>query len=290
MKNNNFLSWLRQWYILIIIFIIYIPLVFIIFLSFTNASDKGNIDNDFIWNGGNNFTDLVNNSDFVTSLLNSLIIAIVVTPISLIISTLACFGLWHAAKVYRSSSIFLSKVSVVTPDIINGVSLLLLFSVTWIAIGFDFGFTTLILAHISFSVPYGMITIYPRMIKMNNNLIYASNDLGYNQIQTFFKVIIPYLLPSIIAAGAIIFSISFDDFIISSLINGRITTISIDIFSMAKGIKMWAVTFGALVVLTTIAVIIIISIFKAKKINKNTSSKKMFKYNNSIRSGYEKSQ
>jgi predicted RND superfamily exporter protein len=59
---------------------------------------------------------------------------------------------------------------------------------------------------------------------------------------------------------------------------------------MAKGIKMWAVTFGALVVLTTIAVIIIISIFKAKKINKNTSSKKMFKYNNSIRSGYEKSQ
>ncbi len=287
MKNKNFLSWLRQWYILLIILIIYIPLIFIVFLSFTNASDKGNVGAPG-WNAGDNFTNLFNNTGFLGSFFNSLIIGVIITPIALIISTLACFGLWNATKLYRGSSMLLSKVSVLTPDIINGVSLLLLFSVTWIALGFNFGFITLIFAHISFTVPYGMITIYPRMIKMNQNLIYASNDLGYNQFQTFIKIIIPYLLPAIIGAGAIIFAISFDDFIISNLINGRITTISIDIFTMAKGIKMWAVTFGALVVFATVIGILIISIFKVKKINKNTNSKKMFNYNNIVRSSHEK--
>lgn len=87
-------------------------------------------------------------------------------------------------------------------------------------------------------------------------------DLGYSQIVTFFKVTIPFLLPAIFSAAAIVFSMSFDDFIITKLVGGKVNTISTEIYSMAKGIKMWAVTFGAIIVLIGIIITIIIGIKK----------------------------
>ena len=125
----------------------------------------------------------------------------------------------------------------VVPDIITGISLALLFSITIIPMGVNLGFATIILAHISFCTPYAILIIYPRMMKMKKNLILASMDLGYSKIYTFFKVIVPFLMPAIISASAIVFSISFDDFIITKLVGGKVSTISTEMYTMAKGIK-----------------------------------------------------
>jgi spermidine/putrescine transport system permease protein len=78
-----------------------------------------------------------------------------------------------------------SKFTIVNPEAITGISLALLFTSTWVALGMNLGFFTVILAHISFCTPYAIVTIYPRMAKMNTNLIYASYDLGYSKVQTF---------------------------------------------------------------------------------------------------------
>ncbi len=249
---NNFLSFLRKSYIYIILILIYIPLIFIVILSFTQASDKGNISDSFSFDGGQNYLKLFTNDDFVNALVNTIVISVIVVPISTIIAVLTCFGIWNSKKVYQSGVLSSSKINIVNPDVITGISLALLFSSTWIAIGLNLGFFTVILSHISFCTPYAIIVIYPRMQKMNHNLILASYDLGYNKLATFFKVTIPFLLPAIISGAAIVFAMSFDDFIITNLTRGRVTTISTQLYAMRKGIKAWAVTFGAIIIMITL--------------------------------------
>lgn len=275
---NKFLSGLRKSYIFIIISIIYIPLILIVFMSFTKPSDKGNINLAFEWNGGQNYIELFKNSEFLNAFANTAIILIFTVPISTIIATLACFGIWNAKQVYKNTVIGSSKFNVAIPEIISGIALALLFSVTFVAAGINLGFITIILAHISFCTPYAIMIIYPRMQKMNKNLILASIDLGYTKLQTFFKVTIPYLMPAILSGAAMVFAMSFDDFIITKLVGGRISTISTEMYSMAKGIKSWAVTFGAIVVMISFAVTGIIAIVKFSKIKneKRIKNKKRF--------------
>ncbi len=278
MKLNKVRNFFRQSYIIILLSLIYIPLVVIVFLSFTTPSIKGNITNSFDWNSGENYIDLFKNNDFLNALANTAIIIVFVVPISVIIATLTCFGIWNSKKFYQNSVLGVSKVNIVIPDVISGICLALLFSVTWISwFKSDLGFVTIILAHISFCTPYAIILIFPRMQKMKRNLILASQDLGYSKLQTFFKVIIPFILPSILSASAIVFGMSFDDFIITKLVGGKVSTISTEMYTMAKGIKAWAVTFGAILVMASFVIVAIVAIrksVKAKNISKNLSTKK----------------
>ncbi|MDE6289604.1 MAG: ABC transporter permease [Ureaplasma sp.] len=275
---NKVRNFFRQSYIIILLSLIYIPLVVIVFLSFTTPSIKGNITNSFDWNSGENYIDLFKNNDFLNALANTAIIIVFVVPISVIIATLTCFGIWNSKKFYQNSVLGVSKVNIVIPDVISGICLALLFSVTWISwFKSDLGFVTIILAHISFCTPYAIILIFPRMQKMKRNLILASQDLGYSKLQTFFKVIIPFILPSILSASAIVFGMSFDDFIITKLVGGKVSTISTEMYTMAKGIKAWAVTFGAILVMASFVIVAIVAIrksVKAKNISKNLSTKK----------------
>jgi spermidine/putrescine transport system permease protein len=150
---------------------------------------------------------------------------------------------------------------------------MLLFTSTVVPMGINLGFFTVILAHISFGVPYAIIAIYPRMQKMNMNLIYAAEDCGYNKFQTFMKVIIPYLMPAIITGATIAIAMSMDDFVITNLTNGSFQTIGTAIYSTRKGIKAWVVTFGAIIVLITIAVIVYKSIAQTIKDRINNKNK-----------------
>lgn len=275
-KNRlySFLSFLKRSYILIILLLIYIPLIVVLFLSFTVPSIKGNITNGFDWNSGDNYIQLFKNSQFLNALLNTFIIVIVVVPVSVIIAILTCFGIWSSKKFYKGSILGMSKTNIVIPDAIIGICLAILFSVTWISwFNLNLGFITIILAHISFCTPYAILIIFPRMQKMKRNLILASQDLGYSKFKTFFKVTIPFLLPAILSASVIVLSMSFDDFIITKLVGGKVNTISTELYSMAKGIKAWAVTFGSILIILSILISSAIAIRKII-ISKNISNKK----------------
>lgn len=272
---SKLLEVFKKSYIFIILSIIYIPLIIVIFLSFTDPSNKGNINLNFSFNNGENWVMLFKNDEFLNALANTAIIIVFTVPISTIIATIACFGIWNAKTFYKNIALGSSKLNMIIPDIITGISLALLFSITIIPLGVNLGFATVILAHISFCTPYAILIIYPRMIKMKKNLILASMDLGYSKIYTFFKVIIPFLLPAIISAAAIVFSISFDDFIITKLIGGKVSTISTEMYTMAKGIKAWAVTFGAIIVIFIFILAFIIGINKYLKEHKHSSNNKL---------------
>lgn len=271
--KNRFLSWLKNSYILLIIAVTYIPLVVVVILSFTAPSVKGNLNLGFEFNGGENWLTLFKNDEFMNALGNTAIIVSLTVPISTIIATVTCFGIWNSKQIYSTSVMGASKFNMVIPDVITGIGLALLFSITIIPLSINLGFATVVLSHISFCTPYAIVVIYPRMQKMNKNLILASMDLGYSQITTFFKVTVPFLFPAILSGAAIVFSLSFDDFIITKLVGGNVNTISTEIYSMAKGIKMWAVTFGAIVVVFSLLITTIIAI--KKYINKVSKNKEM---------------
>ena len=265
LDKNNILAFLRRSYIFIILGIIYVPLIFIVILSFAGVSPKGNIILDFSNPTGENWENLFQETDFTSSLLNTISVAALVTPISVIIGITTCFGMWHAKNRVKKSLRAASTVNMSIPDVITGVSLTLLFSSVWLPLGLDYGYTTVVISHISFTTPYAITTIYPRMISLKQNLINASNDLGASKLRTFFKVIIPHLMPAIIGACIIVIAISFDDFVITLLVSGNFRTISSAIYLSAKGIKAWIVTFGAILVVSFIIGSFIIAALKISK-------------------------
>lgn len=273
-RNNNFLNWLKKSYIYIVLLVIYIPLIFIIILSFNGQTEKGNINVNFGVPTIENYLFIIQDNEFLTALLNSFLVVLIVTPLATIIATMTCFGIWNSKNTYKSAIMSASKITIVNPEPITGISLALLFASTWTAVGLNLGYFTVVLAHLSFCTPYAIITIYPRMAKMPKNLILASYDLGYSKIATFFKVTIPYLLPAILSGAAIATAMSLDDFVITILVNGNFNTIGTAIYSTRKGIKAWVVTFGAIVVILTIVVMIIVGIVKKyKEVNSRKNKK-----------------
>ena len=261
MHKKKIFSWkqfLAKWYILIILALIYIPLIFIIFLSFNQGSPiKGNVNVKFgHWTVANYLT-LFLNPSFTHSLTASLIVAVIVVPICVILAVMVCFGMWSNWKGYTKIVLGISNLSIAIPSVINGIALVILFSFTWIALGFNYGYITIVLAQVSFATPYAIVFIYPKLQKFDINLLYASEYLGYTKFMTFWKIVIPYLIPSILLASVIVFTQSFDDYVITSLVEGRVSVIAVNLYTMNKGIQVWAVTFGAIVMFITFAIIIV---------------------------------
>lgn len=263
--KKRFGWFIRRFYIFLILAIIYIPLIVIILLSFNGQTDRGNIVMNFGVPDVINYIQLFKDNDFLNALLNSVIISVIVVPISVLIAVITCFGIWNSKNRYVNAIVGSSKVSIAIPEPITAISLALSFSSTVVPLGLNFGMFTVCLAHISFCTPYAIVAIYPKMQKLNRNLVWASYDLGYSRVKTFFKVIIPHLAPALLSASAIVLAMSLDDFIITSLINGSTQTLSTAIYTTRKGIKAWVVTFGALLVIITAIVVIIVSIVKVRK-------------------------
>ena len=268
----KFVNYLKRWYVLLVLLAIYIPLVLIILISFNGETSRGNIKLNFDVPTFINYINLFQNDQFINALLNSLLLSAIVTPFSLLFGVLTCYGLWKSRNCVKNFVLNASRFSIMSPEVITGISLVLLFSSMLISIGFSFGFFTVVLSHISFCTPYVIITIYPRMMKMNNNLILASYDMGYSKIKTFLKIIVPHLLPSIFTATIIVIAMSWDDFIITNMVNGSWQTLGVAIYMTRKGIKAWVVTFGAILTILNITIMIIATIIKTKK-NKNMKRK-----------------
>lgn len=269
MDKSKASRFFKKFYIYFVLILIYLPLIFIVILSFSQPTAKGNINVNFTSPTFVNYLNLFKNDEFLNGLMNSVILSIIVVPISLFIGLITCLGIWKASKRTRKIVSVINTTSISSPEVITGISLALLFATTWIPLGLNLGFVTIILAHISFCVPYAIVTIYPRMAKMKESIVLASYDLGHSRTTTLFKVIIPYLMPAILSATAIVVAMSFDDFIITSLVNGSTQTIGTLIYSTRKGIKAWVVTFGAITLIITFIVVLIMTLRKYFVLKKN---------------------
>jgi len=195
-------------------------------------------------------------ANLLESSVNSLIIAIVATAAATIIGTLAAYGLWKRGSGWLSGSLYLSLV---TPEIVTGASLLALFQWIFSFANLRLGMHTVILAHVGFSLAYVVVVVLARLRSYDRTLEEAALDLGATEWRAFRRVTLPAISPGIIAAGLLALTISFDDYVITSLVAGvDSTTLPMVIYAMARrGANPSINAISALIVVVFGAVILI---------------------------------
>lgn len=253
---------LKNIYIALVFLFLFIPIIFVFIFSFNTS--RMNI----VWEG---FTlkwygSFFENRPLMSALENTLIIAVTSTAISTIIGTLGAVGL-HIYK-FKGKAIIdkLLYIPIVIPEIVLGIALLSIFSV----INMPLGLGSIILAHITFSIPFVVINVRARLSGLDKSLEEAAMDLGANRVKTFFKVTLPLLMPGITSGAMLAFSLSLDDVIISFFTCGPgSTTLPISIMSMVKtGITPEVNALSTVIMIITIIVISIKTGFQVKKLKK----------------------
>ncbi len=271
------MKWYSKTYIGVFLAFLYLPIMILIIFSFNDS--KGRTFTGFTtkW-----FIQLFNDRAVLDALWTTVIVALVSATIATIMGTAAAIGLEKMDAKIKSVFMNLTYVPIINPEIITGVSFMLLFVTAkkWFAavgIDFEFGWTTLILAHITFNVPYVILNGLPKLRQLDNSLVEAAMDLGCNPLQAFLKVAIHEIKPGIIAGFLMALTFSMDDFVVSYFTTGaKHQTLSVMIYAMTK--KRVSPEINALSTIIFIAVLAILVIInlaerKAEKKLKQSSLK-----------------
>lgn len=256
---------IKKCYIILIFLFLYAPIIVLIVYSFNDSRSRGN------WNG---FTlrwylELLSDRQILSSLYYTIIIGIISAITATIIGTAAAIGIqaWRGYK--REVIMNITYLPVLNPDIVTGIALMLLF----VFVNVKLGFLTLLLAHITFNLPYVILSVLPKLRQLDNNLYEAALDLGATPWYAFRQVILPEIMPGVITGLLLAFTLSVDDFVISFFTTGSgVSNLSITIYSMARrGINP---TINALSTLMFLTVLILLVIVNLRMNNKENYIKK----------------
>lgn len=224
MRHNKFLDNTCLWLVFIFLFL---PILVLVVFSF-NTSRLNIIFEGFTlkW-----YRELFNNPMLVEALFNTLMVAVISTVISTIVGTISSYALKRFDFPLKKFINELLYIPVVMPEIVLGISLLCIYAF----LKMELGMFTLILSHIAFSIPYVIVNVNSVMDTMNPNLEEAASDLGASRIKTFFKVVLPTLLPGILSGAQLAFTLSLDDVVVSYFTAGpESNTLPLQVFSMIK--------------------------------------------------------
>lgn len=233
---------------------LYAPIAVLIIFSF-NSSKSRNVWTGFTFEW---YARLFQNETIIASLLNTLLVAAVSSVIATVLGTLAAVGINSLGRKLRAAFINVTYLPVINPEIVTGVSLMLLF----VFAGVSLGYATLIIAHITFNIPYVILNVMPKIRQMDTHLYEAAQDLGCDRKQAFFKVILPQIMPGIVTGFLMAFTYSIDDFVISYFTSGPASqTLPITIFSMTrKKVSPEINALSAIIFVIVLTVLIIMNI------------------------------
>ena len=205
-------KWFGYSYMGLIYFFLYCPILVLIIFSL-NDSQYSSLWHGFSWNW---YQQLWQDTILLTAAKNSLFLGIAASSLATIIGAISAVALFYFR--FKGNKLLhgLLMVMILSPDIILGISLLLFFSITKVPLGF----TSLVIAHITFCLPFVIVTLYSRLVDTDKNIIEAAKDLGASDMQIFFKILIPLLRPALIASWLISFTLSIDDIVISFFVSG----------------------------------------------------------------------
>ncbi len=246
-------------YLWLLLLVLYTPIIIIAIFSFTETKVLGN------WTGFS--LNLYKNifvgdasGGMLSAIKNTLIIAIIAAIVSTVLGSFSAIGIYNLKNRHRKAIAFLNSIPMINPDIITGISLFLLF--VWL--GVSQGYTTVILAHISFCTPYVVLSVMPRLTGMNQNIYEAALDLGATPFQALTKVIIPEIKPGIVSGFILSFTLSIDDFAVSLFTKGNIglETLSTYIYSDARkgGLTPELRALSTLVFVVVLALLLVINL------------------------------
>lgn len=169
------------------------------------------------------------------ALFNTLLIAVISALLSTVLGTLAAVGINRLKKLPRRIMMNITNFPMVNPEIVTGVSMMLLFvAAAGLFGGKSLGMWTLIIAHITFCLPYVILSVLPKLRQMNPNLFEAAQDLGCPPVRAFFKVVLPEIMPGVVTGMIMAFTLSIDDFVISYFTSGTTQTLPIYIYTMTR--------------------------------------------------------
>ena len=218
--------------VLVFIFL-YIPMIVLAVASFNTGTDIVSFKSFTFQQYANLFRD----STLLTLLRNSVIIALLAALISTVVGTMAAVGIHSMKGKLRSAVMTMTNIPMTNPDIVTGVALALLFAFagTILKTNSVLGFWTLLIAHITFDLPYVILNVMPKLQQMDKDLVEAALDLGCTPFQSFTKVVIHEIMPGIISGALMAFTMSLDDFVISYFVTGSsFITLPVEIYNYKK--------------------------------------------------------
>ena len=230
MKTKH-LRLMQRVYIVLFFCFMYLPIAYMIVFSF-NQSKGYSLFTGFTlkW-----YSSLLHNSSILHALLVSLEVALISAVIATVLGTAASLGIASMGRGSRLVVTNITYIPVVNPEIITGISLMLLFVFFAARMNLEFGFVTLVIAHITFDVPYVILNVMPKFRQMDPNLFEAAQDLGCSPFTALRKVILPEIMPGVVSGFLMSFTFSLDDFVISYFTSGSTSqTLPITIYSMTR--------------------------------------------------------
>ena len=258
MKNTkNKGNILSKIYIVLIMIFLYAPIAVLIFYSFNKGKST-------VWQGFSLkwYEQLFKDDNIMNALGNTIIIAVLASFFATILGTAAAIGINNFKGKKRVLIQNASNIPIISPDIVMGVSLMLLFTFLGVMFNFEMGFVTVLISHICFCVPFVVLNVMPRIRRMDSSIYDAALDLGCNQWQAFYKVVVHGLMPAIFSGLLMSFTYSLDDFIITYFTRGaKFQNLSIEIYSMThRRISPKINALSALLFLAVLIIMIIINL------------------------------
>ncbi len=220
--------------------LLYAPLVVMVLYSFNALKSTSKLSFDYAggkYSFGYWYKEVFESGGALVPLRNSLILALLTAIIATLLGTLAAYALFKLRLRWVKSTIkSVTNIPMMNPDIVTGISMMLLFATAFGVLGAgQTGFLTLLISHVTFSLPYVILSIVPRLRQMDKNLPEAAMDLGCTRVQAFFKVQLPFLSPAILSGMVMAFTLSLDDYVVSLFTTGAsFETLPLYIFNMAR--------------------------------------------------------
>ena len=242
---------------------LYAPILVLIVFSFNESKSRAFFTGfTFKW-----YQQLFENELIMTSLFNSLLIALLASVISAVVGTMAAVGISKFGKRARGVIMNVTYLPVLNPEIVTGISMMLLFVYFKNLFGFRLGFGTVLVAHITFCLPYVILNVLPKLRQMDQSLFEAALDLGCNPLLAFFKVVIPQIMPGITAGFLMAFTISLDDFVVTYFTSGSgFKMLPVTIYSMVKKkVNPQINALSTIIFLIVLALLVIMNVVEARR-------------------------
>ena len=260
---------LGKLYLVLVMLFLYAPIFVLIVFSF-NESKSSSVFTGFTLDW---YKRLFNNRLIISSLVNTIIIAVAASIISTALGTLAAIGINSMRKVPRAVVMKVTNMPIINPEIVTGVSLMLLFSFFAARMTLEFGFVTLLIAHITFDVPYVILNVMPKFNQMDPQLYEAAQDLGCSPFKAFRKVVLPEIMPGVISGFLMSFTYSLDDFVISYFTSGSTSqTLPITIYSMTRRKVSPEINALSTLIFITVVIVLIVKNFVENKAAKKAGT------------------
>ena len=247
------IKFLKRFYVGLILLFLYVPIIVLIVQSFNQGTSRAKWEGfSFVW-----YEKLFHDPDIIKSLWITVSIAVLAALFSTIIGTLAAIGIHAMRKRPQALMLSLNNIPMTMPDIVTGISLMLLYIFTKV----ERGYVTMLLAHITFDIPYVVLSVMPKLKQMNRNSYEAALDLGATPVYALLHVILPEVMPGVVTGAMLAFTLSLDDFTISYFTTSPLVqNLSTLIYAQArKGIKPTMNALSALMFVVLLVLLLLVN-------------------------------